>query len=91
MDNPLGKAVYCMHMNPTAAKIKNGTITLPKEVDNVWRDRDIMVFADGGRRLIIEPASESEWDVYEEKLKKAKLDISPELIDEAVAWARKNA
>lgn len=80
-----------MHMNPTAAKIKNGTITLPKEVDNVWRDRDIMVFADGGRRLIIEPASESEWDVYEEKLKKAKLDISPELIDEAVAWARKNA
>lgn len=78
-----------MHMNPTITKVKNGTITLPRSVGKEWLDRDITVFSDGDR-LIIEPI-EAEWDEFEKRAEKGKENISLELIDEAVQWAKKNA
>lgn len=88
---PLPEALYYTHMTPTATKIKNRTITLPEEVGKEWFDRDITVFADGDRRLIIEPVDESEWERFEKLAEKGKDNISLELIDEAVAWAKKSA
>lgn len=76
-------------MNSIVTKIKNRIITLPPEVSKLWSDRDIMVFADDDR-LIIEPI-ESEWNQFEKKAEKAQPDISLELIDEAVQWAKKSA
>lgn len=74
---------------PTRTKVKNGSIALPQEVGKSWSNREVMVFSDDNR-IIIEPV-ESEWDEFEKRAEKGKENISLELIDEAVQWAKKNA
>ncbi|OGY92120.1 MAG: hypothetical protein A3H70_02295 [Candidatus Komeilibacteria bacterium RIFCSPLOWO2_02_FULL_48_11] len=74
-------------MDATVTKIKDGTITLPRQVSKSWSNKDVLIFSDDSR-VIIEPI-ESEWEQFEKNAENAKQDISLELIDEAVQWAKK--
>lgn len=74
----------------TTTEIKNGSLVLPNRIRKAWEDKGELVLIFEQDRLVVQPV-EAEWQSYEDKLKRAGRKISPTLINEAVAWARRRA
>ncbi|MCD6528202.1 hypothetical protein J7K44_01020 [bacterium] len=75
---------------PTITKIKNGKIVLPENLQKSWKGRQVFLFPFKDTLIIkkIQKPLESDWKNYEAKLKKGGKKISPQLIEEAVKWAK---
>lgn len=74
----------------TTTEIKDGKLTLPASVRTRWKGkREVLLVAEQDR-LVVQPL-EGEWDRYEAKLRRAGRKLPPRIIDEAVAWARKQS
>ena len=75
-------------MTPKTLKVENGTITLPKELRQAWRDADVFVMPSKDS-LYFKRIDKPSLDKLEKKLKKVGRLITDKDIDEAVKWARK--
>ncbi|MBI2355850.1 MAG: hypothetical protein HYV13_01415 [Candidatus Doudnabacteria bacterium] len=71
----------------TITKIKNGKITLPKDLQKEWKEGEVLFMRSSGGFLIksITPPSLS---ALRPKLKKLGKLVSSKDIDDAVSWAR---
>ena len=73
-------------------KIKNGKITLPKELRDEWKNGEVVFMPSAGGFLAksITPPSLT---VISKKLSKAaaKAGITPKDVNKAIAWARKES
>ena len=71
-------------------KIKNGSLVLPKSLQRAWAKAEVFVFPSDDTLIIkkIQEPLESEWEEYEEKIRKGRKKISSKVIDEATKWAK---
>lgn len=77
-------------MTTKTTKVKNGTITLPKELWKAWKGAEVFIFPSEDTLIVkkIQKLLEVEWEKYEEKLSRGRKRISPKIIDEATQWAK---
>lgn len=71
-------------------KIKNGTITLPKQLSKFWRNREVVVQGSEDK-IVIEPSKPKKRIFSKETEKKLQAlgrKITKKDIEEAIAWAR---
>ena len=80
-------------MTTQTAKVKNGTIVLPRELRKAWKMAEVFVFPSDDTLIIkkVQKPLEADWKKYEEKLRKGGKKISLKIINEAVDWAKGRA
>lgn len=74
-------------MTQTTLKVKNGTITLPKELQKVWEDADFVVRASYDSVILKKMTKDSFWQTWE-KMKSVSKGIAKRDIADAIAFAR---
>lgn len=77
-------------MTTKTTKVKNGTITLPKEFRKSWKEAEVFIFPSTDTLIVkkIQKPLEADWKEYEKKLNRGKKRISSKVIREAVQWSR---
>ena len=77
-------------MNTQTTKVKNGTITLPKEFRKSWKGADVFLFSSADTLIVkkVQKPLEAEWKEYEKKLNRGRKKISSKVIRQAVQWSR---
>ena len=77
-------------MTTKTTKVKNGTLTLPKELRKAWKEAEVFIFPSEDTLIVkkIQKPLEIDWKKYEEKLSKGRKRISPKIINEATKWAK---
>lgn len=76
-------------MTQTTLKVKNGTITLPKELKSNWKNASVFLRVSPDTvvlKKIQRPSSF--WNTWQ-KMKPASKNIRKKDIDDAVSWARR--
>lgn len=74
-------------MTTKTTKVKNGTITLPKELRKSWKGAKVFLRAANDTIVIKKIKKAAFWESWE-KLRKVSKKVTKRDIKKAVAWAR---
>jgi len=77
-------------MATTITKVKDGSITLPKEMKQAWKNAEVFMIPSGDS-LFLKRVKKPSLKGLEKKLRQAGKLITDKDINEAVKWARKKA
>lgn len=72
---------------PTITKIKDGKITLPKDLRQAWKGGQV-IFVRSDDGVYIKPITPISLEALGSRLKKLGKLVSSKTIDEAVRWAK---
>jgi len=74
-------------MTTTTLKVKNGFIKLPKELQQSWRNTEILARVSKNIVILKKMEPDSFWVTWK-KLRSAWKGISGKDVDKAISWAR---